>query len=195
MKSIWAVGIVTAIIGFTGISGYNSLVTQDEKVGQSYAQVQNVMQRQAELIPNLVETVKGYAAHESGTLKAVSEARSQLQAVSKMSPEELAKNPDLQKKLVEAQAAMGRSLMQLNATREAYPNLKADAQFNQLMAELSGSVNRIAQERRRNQITVMDYNRMVRVFPRSLLAKIGGFEPKPYFQASQEAQTAPKVKF
>ena len=184
------------VAGLFYMSTYNGLVNKDERVKQTYAQVQNVMQRQADLIPNLVETVKGYAGHESATLKAVTEARSALTAVAKLSPDQLAANPELQKQLIEAQANMGRQLISLNAVREAYPELKANRQFLQLMAELTGSQNRITVERRNNQLAVQDYNGTVRRFPGSFIAANHGFTAKPYFEASAEAAAGPpKVKF
>lgn len=176
-------------------SATNGLVTADETVGQSYAQVQNVMQRQADLIPNLVETVKGYAAHESKTLTAVTEARSKLSAVAKMDPAALANDPALQKQLVEAQAQMQQSMLSLNAVREAYPQLQANENFKSLMASLEGSQNRITTERRKNQLAVQSYNIYVRSFPASMVASSQGYRTKPYFAANDDAQVAPKVKF
>jgi LemA protein len=192
---MWAlVGAVT-VLGLWALSSVNGLIGLDQSVQLSYAQVQNVMQRQADLIPNLVETAKGYAGHENKTLVGISEARSKLSAVAKMDPEKLAKDPELQKQLIEAQNGMKNSLIELNAVREAYPQLQANSNFQTLMAELAGSQNRITVERRRNQQVVQEYNRAVLVFPRRILASLGGFTPKPYFQASDAAQSAPQIKF
>lgn len=174
---------------------YNGLISGDENVRQTYAQVQNVMQRQADLIPNLVETVKGYAAHESKTLTQVTEARSKLSTVARMDPEKLAANPELQKQLIEAQAAAQQAMVSLNAVREAYPQLQANQNFQTLMAELAGSQNRITVERRKNQLAVQDYNIKTRSAVSGFIARQHGFEAKPYFEATATAQNAPQVRF
>jgi LemA protein len=192
---MWVLVGAVAVLGLWALSSVNGLIGLDQSVQLSYAQVQNVMQRQADLIPNLVETAKGYAGHENKTLVGISEARSKLSAVAKMDPEKLATDPDLQKQLIEAQNGMKNSLIELNAVREAYPQLQANSNFQTLMAELAGSQNRITVERRRNQQVVQEYNRAVLVFPRRILASLGGFTPKPYFQASDAAQSAPQIKF
>lgn len=191
----WIASAVMALIALWALSSFNGLVSLDQGVQQSYAQVQNVMERQAELIPNLVETAKGYAGHENKTLVGVSEARSKLSAVAKMDPEKLAKDPELQKQLIQAQNDMQKSIVELNSVREAYPQLQANTNFQTVMAELSGSQNRITIERQRNQKAVQSYNQAVLVFPRRILASIGGYQPRPYFQASDSAQSAPVVKF
>lgn len=195
MKKSWIVIGGLAVAAMVVVSMLNGLVQLDQSVNFSYGQVQNVMQRQADLIPNLVETAKGYAGHENKALVGVTEARSRLSAVAKMKPEDLASNPELQKQLVEAQANMQKSMMELNAVREAYPQLQANSNFQTLMSELSGSQNRITVERRRNQLTVQDYNNAVLVFPRRIVASLAGYQPRPYFQASEAAQSAPQVKF
>lgn len=174
---------------------YNGLITSDEGVRQSYAQVQNVMQRQSDLIPNLVEAVKGYAAHESKTLTQVTEARSKLSSVARMDPDKLAANPELQKQLVEAQAAAQQAMVSLNAVKEAYPQLQANQNFQTLMSELSGSQNRIAVERRKSQLAVQAYNIKTRSAVSGFVAQRHGFEAKPYFEALATAQTTPTVKF
>lgn len=184
---------VAIVLTYWGV--YNGLVSADENVRQTYAQVQNVMQRQADLIPNLVETVKGYAAHENKTLIQVTEARSKLSAVARMDPEKLASNPDLQKQLIEAQNAAQQAMISLNAVREAYPQLQANQNFQTLMAELSGSQNRISVERRRNQLAVQDYNVRTRTMISGYVARQNGFQVKPYFEATETAQTAPQVRF
>jgi LemA protein len=190
--------IAVAVIAFAALytwSAANGLIGYDEEVNQSYAQVQNVMQRQADLIPNLVEAVKGYAGHENKTLTQVAEARGRLSAVAKMDPAELAKNPDLQKQLIEAQAQMNQAMLSINAVREAYPQLQANENFRSLMVALEGSQNRITTERMKNQQAVQRFNMRVRSFPRSVVAHALGYAPRPYFTASAEAQVAPKVKF
>lgn len=191
----WIMIGCAGLIGVIYISTYNGLVTRDEDVKQSYAQVQNVMQRQADLIPNLVETVKGYASFEGKTLIAVAEARARLSAVSRLDPSKIAADQELQKKMVEAQLATQQAMISLNSVKEAYPQLQANDNFRSLMAELAGSQNRITIERRRNQLAVEDYNRAVRQFPRTVVASLNGFPTRPYFAAEAEAQHAPKVTF
>lgn len=183
------------IAGLAYWSIYNGLVSSDEGVRQSYAQVQNVMQRQSDLIPNLVEAVKGYAAHESKTLTQVTEARSKLSSIARMDPEKLAANPDLQKQLVEAQASAQQAMVNLNALKEAYPQLQANQNFQTLMAELAGSQNRISVERRKSQFAVEAYNVKTRSLISGMVARSNGFEPKPYFEASATAQNTPQVRF
>jgi LemA protein len=192
IKALIGAGIFLVVVGGWWISTHNQIIALDQNVKLTYSQVQNVMQRQADLIPNLVATVKGTAAFERGAFTDIANARSGL-AVGKISAEDVAKNPDLQKKLVDAQAQMGRALVQLNATREAYPELKSNKQFSDLMVELTGSQNRITVERRRNQLAVQTFNTRVLMFPASLAA--GGYAPYPYFQGSDAAQTAPQVQF
>lgn len=195
MKGLIIGGVVAGVIALYSISSYNGLVRLDERVNQTYSQVQNVLQRQAELIPNLVEVTKGYASHESQTFARVTEARAQLAAVSKIDPRELASNPDMQKQIIEAQATIGQAMVRLQATREAYPDLKANQTFNNLMAEMAGSINRVTVERRANQLAVEEYNATIRRFPRVIFANVFGFDPKPYFRAADSSQTAPQVKF
>lgn len=186
---------IPLVAGVTYKSIYNNLVTSDEAVRQTYSQVQNVMQRQADLIPNLVETVKGYAAHENKTLTAVIEARSKLATIARMDPEKLAASPELQKQLIEAQSAGQQALVSLSAVREAYPDLKANQNFLVLMAELAGSQNRISVERRRNQLAVQSYNVRTRTAVSGWVARNHGFEAKPYFEATAQGQQTPTVKF
>ena len=198
MKGLAIFGVLLGVVLFIGgwvVGTANGLVSRDEAVGQSYAQVQNVMQRQADLIPNLVETVKGYASHERQTLTAVIDARSKLSAVAKMDPAALANNPELQKQLIEAQTGMNQAMLNIGVLREQYPNLKADQQFTALMASLEGSINRITVERKKNQQAVQDYNVTVRKFPGMLIAGWLGYSLKPYFAASDAAQSAPVVRF
>lgn len=188
---------VPVIAGLVWLSTYNGLVTGEENVNQTYAQVQNVMQRQAELIPNLVETVKGYASHENKTLTQVTEARGKLTAIAKMKPEDLAANPELQKQLIEAQAQMGQAIggLQATFTREAYPQLQANENFKSLMAELAGSQNRITVERRKNQLAVQDFNIKTRTALSGMIARHHGFQAKPYFEASEQGRATPTVRF
>src|SRR5207244_3173943 len=162
---------------------YNKFVTQEEAVKAQWAQVENQLQRRNDLIPNLVETVKGYAAHEEGVFKEIAESRSKLLAAK--SPEETIQAANQQT------AALGRLL----AIAENYPNLKANEQFNRLMDELSGTENRIAVERMRYNQKVQEYNTARRQFPANLTAKMFGFKEYPFFQAPPEAKQVPKVNF
>ena len=162
---------------------YNRFVSQEEAIKAQWAQVENQLQRRNDLIPNLVETVKGYAAHEEGVFKEIAESRSKLLAAK--SPEETIQAANQQT------AALGRLL----AIAENYPNLKANEQFNRLMDELSGTENRIAVERMRYNQKVQEYNTARRQFPANLTAKMFGFKEYPFFQAPPEAKQVPKVNF
>ena len=162
---------------------YNTFVGQEEAVKTQWAQVENQLQRRNDLIPNLVETVKGYAQHEEGVFKEIADARGRLLAAK--SPEESIAAANQQT------SALGRLL----AIAENYPNLKANEQFNRLMDELSGTENRIAVERMRYNERVQEYNTSRRQFPANLTAKMFGFKEHPLFQAPPEAKTVPKVTF
>lgn len=188
-KRSGAAGILIAIIAIIVIAllmivpTYNRLAARSESVNQAYAQVQNVVQRRADLIPNLVNTVKGYTDHESDTLKEVTNARAGVQN---------AKNP---KELSEANDQLTRAIGDINVVVEAYPDLKADTQFVQLMDELAGSENRISTERKNYNEAVQAYNTDIRRFPTNLIAKFTGYDPAEYFKADASAQEAPKVNF
>ena len=162
---------------------YNRFVGQEEAIKQQWAQVENQLQRRNDLIPNLVETVKGYATHEESVFKEIADSRSKLLAAK--SPEETIAAANQQT------AALGRLL----AVVENYPNLKANEQFNRLMDELAGTENRIAVERMRYNQKVQEYNTSRRQFPANLTAKVFGFKEYPYFQAPPEAKQVPKVNF
>lgn len=166
----------------TGCS-YNRFVGQEEAIKAQWAQVQNQLQRRNDLIPNLVETVKGYAAHEEGVFKDIAEARSRLLAAK--SPEETIQAANQQT------SALGRLL----AVVENYPQLRANEQFNRLMDELSGTENRIAVERMRYNERIQEYNTATRRFPGNLTAKLFGFKDYPFFEAPVEARQTPKVNF
>src|SRR5437762_12396012 len=159
----------------TGCS-YNTFVSQDEAIKAQWAQVQNQLQRRNDLIPNLVETVKGYATHEEGVFKEIADSRSKLLAAK--SPEEAIQAANQQT------SALGRLL----AVAENYPNLKANEQFNRLMDELSGTENRLATERMRYNERIQEYNTQRRRFPSNVTAKMFGFKEYPYFTAPPEAQ-------
>ncbi len=171
-----------AALSMTGCS-YNRFVTEEEAVKAQWAQVQNQLQRRNDLIPNLVETVKGYAQHEEGVFKDIAEARSRLLAAK--SPEETIQAANQQT------SALGRLL----AVVENYPNLKANEQFNRLSDELAGTENRIAVERMRYNEKVQQYNTSRRQFPANLTAKLFSFQDYPFFEAPAEAKEAPKVNF
>jgi len=162
---------------------YNRFVSQEEAIKQQWAQVENQLQRRNDLIPNLVETVKGYATHEESVFKEIADSRSKLLAAK--SPEETIEAANQQT------AALGRLL----AVVENYPNLKANEQFNRLMDELAGTENRIAVERMRYNQKVQEYNTSRRQFPANLTARVFGFKEYPYFQAPPEAKQVPKVNF
>jgi LemA protein len=162
---------------------YNKFVGQEEAIKAQWAQVENQLQRRNDLIPNLVETVKGYATHEEGVYKDIADSRAKLLAAK--SPEETIQAANQQT------SALGRLL----AVVENYPNLKANEQFNRLMDELSGTENRIAVERMRYNQRVQEYDTARRQFPANLTAKIFGFKEYPFFQAPPEAKQVPKVNF
>ena len=174
--------LMVAALPLTGCS-YNTFVSQEQAIKAQWAQVENQLQRRNDLIPNLVETVKGFAAHEESIYKDIAEARSRLLAAK--SPEESINAANQQT------SALGRLL----AVVENYPNLKADQQFNRLMDELSGTENRLAVERMRYNEKVQEYNASRRQFPANVTAKMFGFKEYPYFQVPPEAKQVPKVNF
>lgn len=173
--------VVVALIMI--VPTYNRLATSRENVNKSYAQVQNVVQRRADLIPNLVNTVKGYTDHESDTLKEVTNARAGVKN---------AQNPG---ELAQANEQLTRAIGDINVAVEAYPDLKADSQFVQLMDELAGSENRISTERKNYNEAVQSYNTYIKRFPTNIIAKFTGYDEAEYFQASESAQEAPTVDF
>lgn len=194
--------VVIAVIGCFGwyVSTRNSFVTLDENVSQQWSKVEVQYQRRMDLIPNLVETVKGYAAHESNTLESVTRARAGLtDAYNAAKAENGTEAPADQQSLDRynnAQQQLGRAFnIYVNAVREAYPDLKADTQFQDLQTQIEGTENRIATERGRYTEIVRDYNVAVRRFPASIVASMAGFDAKPQFKADAEAANAPKVQF
>lgn len=176
-----------------GTGVYNSLVTLDEGVNKAWSQVQNQYQRRVDLIPNLVEVVKGYAEHEKEVFTQVAEARSSVGKL-QVTPEVL-KDPQAFKQFQEAQSGLSSALSRLLAVAENYPQLKANENFLQLQAQLEGTENRIAVERMRFNEVTQDYNTRVRTFPASFIASFAGFGQRQYFQADAGAEHAPKVKF
>ena len=196
MKKSYIVLIVIALIlvgGFVWVKNtYNGMVKADEGVSAAWAQVENVYQRRADLIPNLVATVKGYAAHESETLESVIAARSRATQVtvdpSELSEEDIA---EFNKAQGELSSALGRLLM----ITENYPDLKANENFRDLQAQLEGTENRIATERMKFNESARAYNTKMRSFPTNIIASMFGFEKKGYFKAQAGAETAPVVQF
>lgn len=170
------------------ISASNHLVTLDETVKEKWAQVENVYQRRLDLIPNLVNTVKGYAKHESQVLETVIQARAQVGQVK-------VKNVDDLKNFDQAQSQLSQSLSRLLMVTERYPELKADRNFLELQSQLEGTENRISIERMRFNEAARDFNRTIRSFPYSIVAGLKEFHEKSYFQADQSAKNAPKVEF
>jgi len=197
MKKGWIILIVLIVVLLMIFSffkkTYNSLVTMEENVNQSWAQVGNQYQRRADLIPNLVETVKGYAAHEKETFMAVTEARAKVGQMS-ISPEVL-NNPAAFQQFQQAQGALSSALSRLMVVVEKYPDLKANQNFLALQSQLEGTENRIAVERKRFNQAVQGYNTTIRRFPTVMLAGMYGFEKKLYFEAQPGAETVPDVKF
>jgi LemA protein len=186
--------IIIAIVGVFTLSscGYNSMVNKEESVTSQWAQVQNAYQRRADLIPNLVSTVKGYASHEQETFTAVVEARAKATQVN-LNPDELTEEGI--QKYQEAQQQVSSSLSRLLVTVESYPELKANQNFLALQDELAGTENRIAVERNRFNETAKDYNQYIRRFPNVIYAGMLGFKKKGYFEADAGAQTVPSVEF
>lgn len=172
---------------------YNKMVSMDEAVTASWAQVQNQYQRRLDLIPNLVATVKGYATHEENVFSEVAKARASVGGVTVEA--EVLENPELFEKFQKAQDQLSGSLQKLLAVSESYPELKANVNFLSLQDQLEGTENRIATERKRFNDVVQAYNYYIRRFPNSIIANMAGFERKQFFTASEEAQTAPKVEF
>ena len=193
-------GLVTLIIiaailigGFLWVKGaYNNMVTEDENVQNAWAQVENVYQRRADLIPNRVATVKGYAEHESATLENVIAARAK---ATQMTVDPANLSEEAIAKFNEAQGELSTALGRLLLIQENYPDLKANQQFSELQAQLEGTENRIATERMKFNDAAMVYNTMIRKFPDNIIASIFGFEKKGYFEAQAGAETAPKVEF
>ncbi|PKG25482.1 LemA family protein [Niallia nealsonii] len=175
--------IVIAVLVILFMSSYNGFVNAQEDVDQSYAQIENQLQRRLDLIPNLVNTVKGYASHEKEVIQSISDARANLAGAT--TPEEEAT----------ANAQVSSALSRLLVVVENYPNLKADKQFTQLMDELSGTENRISVARKDYNEQVASYNKKVKRFPGAILARISGFDEKEYFKANSNAENAPEVDF
>jgi len=183
---------VVAIIAFWAISGYNSLVSMDENVSNQWANVETQYQRRADLIPNLVNTVKGYAAHEKETLEGVIAARSQATQI-KVDPTDL--TPEKLAEYQKAQGQLATALGKLLAITENYPDLKANQNFLELQAQLEGTENRINVARKNFNDAAKAYNTAIRRFPKNILAGMFGFDKRAYFEAAGGAEQAPQVQF
>ena len=195
MKKTWIIITVILVIAIAvvySISSYNSLVSQEESVSTAWSNVENQYQRRADLIPNLVNTVKGYAAHEKETLDAVVSARSKA-TQAQISIDDL--TPEKLQAYQRAQGEIGVALGRLLAITENYPDLKANENFQALQAQLEGTENRISVERRKFNETAKAYNTNIRRFPKNIIAGLFGFEKRPYFEDSEGTETAPEVKF
>jgi LemA protein len=196
MKTKWIVLIVVAVLAIAGYStfkgSYNGMVQQEEGITGAWAQVENQYQRRSDLIPNLVNTVKGYADFEQETLTAVIEARAKATSVS-INADNL--SPDAIAKFDQAQQGVSSSLGRLLVSVERYPDLKASTQFSQLQVQLEGTENRIAVERRNFNTAVQSYNTFIKIFPKNLIANMFGFEAKGYFKAAEGADVVPEVSF
>ena len=191
-KSLMVLIAIVAVAAIWGFSSYNGLVSKQTEVEKASANVQSAYQRRADLVPNLVETVKGYAKHEEETLKSVVEAR----AKAMQTQVDLANaTPEQIKAFQQAQSDLGGALGKLIAVGESYPDLKANQNFLDLQHQLEGTENRINEARNAFNSTVAEYNKSVRSFPTNLLAGMFGFEKAESFQAEEGAQKAPQVKF
>lgn len=186
------IAAVALLLVLWGVSGYNGIIEMDENVNNQWANVEAQYQRRTDLIPNLVSTVKGYAAHEKSTLEAVMQARSQATQVkidpANCTPEQLAA---YQKAQGDVTTALGKLL----AITENYPQLKANENFMELQSQLEGTENRITVARRDFNAAAKEYNTVIRKFPKNIIAAIGGFEKHNYFEAEAGAEKAPKVEF
>ncbi|HSM48385.1 MAG TPA: LemA family protein [Draconibacterium sp.] len=185
--------LLAVVVAFLFSScGYNKMVEMDEQVTSQWAQVENVYQRRADLIPNLVNTVKGYASHERETLEGVIEARSKATSVN-IDPKNL--TPESIQQFNQAQDGLSSALSRLMVVVERYPDLKANQNFMDLQAQLEGTENRITVERQKFNQTTQTYNAYIRKFPQVIYAGWFGFEKKTYFEAQQGAEKAPEVQF
>jgi LemA protein len=201
MKKGWIIGLgilgvivlFVLIIGGWLVSSYNNLVTLNETVEQAWSQVENQYQRRADLIPNLVNTVKGYANFEKEVLTDVTKARASVGALTVN--KDVLNDPAAFKRFEQAQEGLGGALSRLLVTVEKYPDLKANENFLQLQSQLEGTENRISTERMRFNEKVQTYNTAVKKFPTNIMAGIFGYREKQYFKSAPGAETAPKVTF
>ena len=190
-NTIIIIAAIVAIVGYC-MSSYNTLVGQDEAVGTAWSNVENQYQRRVDLIPNLVNTVKGYASHEKETFEAVVSARAKATQttvdIDDLTPQKIAAYQ-------KAQGELGSALGRLLAITENYPELKANENFKELQAQLEGTENRISTERHKFNEVAKTYNTSIRRFPKNIIASMFGFEKRPYFEAQEGAEKAPEVKF
>ncbi len=198
--TIGAIVAVILLLGFGACSSYNGMVEKEQNVDQTWAQVENQYQRRSDLIPNLVNTVKGYASHESTTLQSVTDARVGLTKAyndaNALSPEQAKTSQESLEQYQQAQNKLKGALdIYVNAVREAYPDLKANQNFLGLQTQLEGTENRISTERQRYTVAVKEYNTSIKKFPRKIFASIFGFDAKPQFAAEEGAEKAPVVQF
>ena len=191
-KAIIIVVAVVAIVVIWCITGYNSLVGMEENVNNQWANVETQYQRRSDLIPNLVNTVKGYATHEQETLEGVVEARSKATQI-KVDPQNL--TPEKLAEYQQAQGQLATALGKLLAITENYPDLKADNSFRELQAQLEGTENRITVARKNFNDAAREFNTSIRSFPKNILAGLFGFDKRTYFEAQEGAETAPSVEF
>ncbi len=195
MKKLGCLGIIliaVVLLILWGLRKYNSLVSQDENVNKAWAQVENQYQRRADLIPNLVETVKGYEEHESETLQNVIEARAKATSIN-IDPNNLTE--EALKQYQQAQGELSNALGRLMVSVERYPDLKANQNFLELQSQLEGTENRVNNARDAFNNAAQTYNTMVRKFPANIVASLFGFKNKAYFAAAEGASEAPKVQF
>ncbi len=191
-KSTLIILAIVAVVVVWAISGYNGLVSKEEGVNQAWANVESAYQRRSDLIPNLVNTVKGYAEHESETLQAVTDARAK---ATSLNIDPATATPEQVAAYMEAQQGVGSALGRLIAVSESYPELKANENFRDLQAQLEGTENRIKVERDRYNEAVKTFNVQIRRFPTNILASIFGFEKRSMFEAQEGAEVAPVVEF
>ena len=191
-KSTIILVAVIAALAMWAISAYNGMVKMDESVSTAWSNVENQYQRRTDLIPNLVNTVKGYAAHEKETFEAVVSARSK---ATQMTIDADNLTPEKLQQYQKAQGEIGAALGRLLAITENYPELKANENFKELQAQLEGTANRISVERRNFNEVARTYNTSIRTVPKSILAGMFGFDKRPYFEAEEGANKAPEVKF
>lgn len=190
--TIVVIAVLAVIFYAWGKGSYNSMVAQRESVKAQWANVENQYQRRADLIPNLVNTVKGYATHEEATLTQVIEARSKATQI-QLNADQL--TPETMQQYQQAQGEVSSALSRLMAVAEAYPDLKANQNFRDLQVQLEGTENRISTERRKFNETAQGYNQYIQQFPRLIFAKLFKFEPIAYFAAEAGAEKAPTVQF
>lgn len=199
MNNVVKYGLVAAVLGTaiwttsTAISVQREMSVEYQTVQLAISQVQNVLNRQAELIPNLAEVAKGYAKHEQDTFAKVAAFRSNAAEMAAKDPKDIAGSTDMQQKMAETAVAGQQALFALKAVQERYPQLQANENFKTLMVELEGSINRVSVERRKSQQVIRDYNVKIVRFPTNMVAGVIGYKPIPFYQAADSDQHAPKL--